>query len=99
MDCRVKPGNDADTWELKTPLRRLLWCHLVHLAGLQVDPDASDLVQVDAGDADEARLIRIVDRVDLAVLIDAGVAGLQPVLLLRRQLGVLGIAAVILAPP
>src|SRR5215213_11732662 len=80
-------------------LRRLLRRHLVDLTGLQVDADAVDVVEIDAGHAHEARLVRIIDRMDLAVLIDAGMAGLEPVFLFRRQLGVLGIGAVVLALP
>src|SRR4029079_5032451 len=59
-------------------LRRLLRRHLLHRAGLQVDADAVDLVEIDAGDAHEARFVRRVDRVNLAVLVDAGVAGFEP---------------------
>src|SRR3979409_1351112 len=81
------------------PLRRLLRRHLVHLARMQIDPDAADLVQVGASHAHEGRLFRIMDRVDLAVLVDAGVAGFESILLLGRKLGVLGILAVVLALP
>ena len=71
----------------------------LHFAGLQVEAHAMDAVEIGAGHADEAGVIGIVDRMDFAVLIDAGVAGRQPVFLRRLELGVLGIAAVVLALP
>src|SRR3569833_94570 len=71
-----------------TNLRRLLRRHLVHLAGLEIVALALDLVEVGAGDAHEAGIVRIVDRVDGAVLVDAGHAGLGPVFLDRLELGV-----------
>src|SRR5258706_10679136 len=94
----TSPAMTLNMWKREC-LRRLLRRHLVYLAGLQVDPDAIDLVQIGAGDAHEPRLVRIVDRVDLAVLVDAGVAGFEPVLLLGRKLGVAGVMAVVLALP
>src|SRR6185312_11417524 len=80
-------------------LRRLLRRHLVHFAGLQIDAHAIDLVEVGAGDAHEAGVVGIVDRVDGAVLVDAGHAGLEPVCLDRLELGVPGVAAVVLVLP
>src|SRR5262245_42214380 len=54
--------------------RRLLRRHLLHFAGLEVEADAVDLVQVRAGHADEARVVGIIDRMDFPILIDAGMA-------------------------
>src|SRR3569833_1148741 len=64
---------------------RLLRRHLVHLPGLQIDAHALDLVEVGAGDAHKARIVGIVDRVDGAVLVDAGHAGLAPIFLDRLE--------------
>src|ERR1041385_2321677 len=72
---------------------RLLRRHLVHLAGLQVEAHAMDLVEVGAGDANETRAVRIVDRMDRAVLVDAGLPGIEAVALRLLQLGVLLVAA------
>src|SRR6185295_7057651 len=72
---------------------RLLRRHLVHFAGIEVEAHAVDLVEVGAGDADEARAVRIVDRVDRAVLVDAGLPGIEPIALRLLQLGVLVVAA------
>ena len=79
--------------------RRLLCVHLLDRAGLQIDLDAVDLVEIGAGDADEARVVGIVDRVNGAVLVDAGFARREPVFLGRLELGVLGVLAVVLALP
>src|SRR5215470_17825560 len=80
-------------------LRRLLRRHLVHLAGLEVDADAVDLVEIGSGDTHEARMVGIVDGVDLAVLIDAGLARIEPVLLRWLEARMLGIGAIVLALP
>src|ERR1051325_261555 len=76
-------------------LRRLLRRHLLHHAGLQINADAVDLVEIGAGDADETRAIRVVDRMDRAVLVDAGLAGIEAVFLLRLELGVARIPAIV----
>src|SRR5262249_23500568 len=55
--------------------RRLLRRHLLDLAGSQIEAHAVDLVEVGAGHAHEAGMVGIVDRMDGAVLVDAGVAG------------------------
>ena len=69
---RLVPGhNDLDCGKL----RRLLRTDLLHRAGVQIDPDAGDLFEIGAGDADEARGFGIVDRVNGSVLVDAGMAG------------------------
>src|SRR5665213_1244659 len=70
----TSPAMTLNMWQREC-LRRLLRCHLMDFAGLQVDADAVDVVEIDAGHAHEARLVRIVDRMNLAVLVDAGVAG------------------------
>src|SRR5262245_5810029 len=44
-------------------------------------------------------MIGIIDGVDLAILVDAGLARVEPVLLRRLELGVFGIGAVVLALP
>src|SRR5580692_7625810 len=80
-------------------LRRLLGCHLVNLAARKIEAHARDPVQIGAGDAHEAGLVGIVDRVNGAVLIDAGVPGQQSILLDGIELGLGGIAAVVLALP
>ena len=72
---------------------------IADLAGLQVDLDAVDLVEIGAGDADKAGIIRIVDRMNGAVLVDAGLAWREPVLLDRLELGVLGVGPIVLALP
>src|SRR5207253_9963013 len=71
---------------MSTALRCLLWRHLMHRTGRKIEAHAFDLVEVGAGDADEARAIRIIDRVDRAILIDAGVAGGQAISLDLLQL-------------
>ena len=74
----------------------VIWCTL---PVFEIEAHAIDLVEIGAGHADEARVVGIVDRMDRAVLVDAGVAGQQAVLLDRLELGLLGIAAVVLALP
>src|SRR5580704_1308284 len=71
----------------------------MHFAGLQVEAHALDLIEIGPGDADEAGMIGIVDRMNLAVLIDAGFAGRQAVFLHRLELGMRFVAAVVLALP
>ena len=66
---------------------------MMHFAGRKVEAHALDVVEIGAGNADEARAIRIIDRVDLAILIDAGVAGLEAIPLCLFQLGVFSVAA------
>src|SRR5215467_8858154 len=80
-------------------LRRLLRRHLVHLAGLEVDADAVDLVEIGSGYTHEARMVGIVDGVDLAVLIDAGLARIEPVLLRWLEARMLGIGTILLPLP
>ena len=58
-----------------------------------------DMFEIDAGDADKPRLGRIVDRVDAAVLINPGLAGIEPIFLHRFEIGVAGRAAVLAALP
>src|SRR5690242_20355645 len=79
--------------------RRLLRRHLLHLARSQVEAHPLDLVEIGAGHADETRVVGIVDGVDLAVLVDAGMARKQPIFLHRLELGLAGIGAVTLALP
>src|SRR5580692_6527876 len=79
--------------------RRLLRRHLMHFAGLQVEAHPLDAIEIRASHANEARVIRIIDGMNFAVLIDAGVTRRQTVFFHRLKLGVLGIAAVILALP
>src|SRR3569833_2680838 len=71
-----------------TNLRRLLRRHLVHLAGLEIDAHALDLVEVGAGDAHEAGIVRIVKREEDTNQEEASQAGLEPVFLDRLELGV-----------
>src|SRR5260370_8561839 len=59
--------------------RRLLRRHLLHLARGEIEAHALDLVEVGPGHAHEAGIVGIVDRMDRAVLIDAGVSGQQGV--------------------
>src|ERR1700675_841124 len=79
--------------------RRLLRRHALDFAGLQVEARAMDAIEIGAGHADEAGIIGIVDRMDFAVLINSGVTGCQAVFLHRLELGVIVIAAVVLALP
>src|SRR5580658_9418303 len=79
--------------------RRLLRRHLMHFAGLQIEAHPIDAIEIRASHANEARVIRIIDGMNFAVLIDASVTRCQPVFFHRLELGVLGIAAVILAFP
>src|SRR3954454_4583916 len=72
---------------------RLLGRHPVHLAGGKVEAHALDAVEIGAGHPHEARLRRIVDRMNFAVLIDAGLAGIKPVFLDGFQFGLARIAA------
>src|SRR5208282_3443429 len=82
------------------PLSRgLLGRHAMHFAGLQIEAYAMDAVEIRPGHPDEAGMIGIVDRMNFAVLVDAGMAGHQAVFLYGLQLGVRWIAAVILALP
>ncbi len=80
-------------------LCRLLRCHLVHLAGIEVEAHAVDLVEIGSGDAHEAGLVRIVDGMDGTVLVDAGVPRQQAVFLDRLELGRIGSGASVLAGP
>src|SRR5215471_3447098 len=79
--------------------RRLLRRHLLDLARGEIEAHALDLVEVGAGHADEAGVVGIIDRMDGAVLIDAGVSRQQAILLDRLELGLFGIGAVVLALP
>src|SRR5215467_1301029 len=79
--------------------RRLLRRHLLDLARGEVEAHALDLVEVGAGDPDEAGVVGIIDRMDGAVLIDAGMSRQQAILLDRLELGLFGIGAVVLALP
>src|ERR1700688_4070250 len=79
--------------------RRLLRCHALDFAGLQVEAHAMDAIEIGPGHANEAGIIGIVDRMDFAVLINPGVTGGQAVFLHRLELGVIAIAAVVLALP
>src|ERR1700683_3226732 len=79
--------------------RRLPRRHLMHFAGLLVEADPIDAIKIRTGHANEARVIWIIDGMNFAVLIDAGVTGRQPIFFHRLELGMLGIAAVILALP
>jgi hypothetical protein len=42
-------------------IRRLLCVHFLDGAGLEINLDAVDLVEIGPGHADEARMVRIVD--------------------------------------
>src|SRR5207245_1939289 len=59
----------SHSWLCSKPSRRLLRGHLVHLAGLEINADAVDPVEIGAGHPHEARMIGIVDGVDLSVLV------------------------------
>ena len=95
----LRCSQEVDVRELDSKSCRLLWVHFLDGAGLDIDPDAVDLVEIGPGYADEARVVRIVNRVNGAILIDAGFAGREPVLLDRLELGVLGVCPVVLAFP
>src|SRR5262249_33387938 len=71
----------------------------MHLAGLEVDADALDLVEIGAGHAHEVRFVRVVDRVNLAVLVDAGLARIEAILFRRPELCMLRVGTVVLALP
>src|SRR5580704_17241916 len=71
----------------------------MHLAGFQVEAHAIDAIEVRAGYADKARVIRVIDGMDFAILVDASMARCEPVFFHRLEFGVFGIAAVILALP
>src|SRR6516164_10993368 len=92
--CLAPTANPADN-----ALRRLLRGHLVHVAGGKIEAHAPDLVEIGAGDADEARAVGIVDGMYGAVLIDARVSRREPILLYRRELGFCRIAAIVLPFP
>src|SRR6266571_8493071 len=77
--------------------RRLLRRHLLDLARGEIEAHALDLVEVGAGHPDEAGVVGIVDGMNGAVLIDAGVSRQQAILLDRLELGLCGIAAIVLA--
>src|SRR5215467_13692451 len=79
--------------------RRLLRRHLMHFSGGEVEAHALDLVEIGTGDAYEPGVIGVIDRVDLAVLIDAGMSGHQSILLGRPELGLVRLGAVVLALP
>ena len=70
---------------------RPLRVHFLDRAGLQIDLDAVDLVEIGPGHADEARVVGIVNRMNGAILVDAGFAGRKPVFLDWLELGVLGV--------
>src|SRR5258707_3331683 len=79
--------------------RRLLRRHLLHLARGEIEAHALDLVEVGPGHAHEAGIVGIVDRMDSAVLIDAGVSGQQAIFLDRLELGLFRVGVVVLALP
>src|SRR5262249_4207098 len=80
-------------------LLRLQRVHFPDRAGLQVDLDSVDLIEVGTGYAHEARMIRKIDRVNGTVLVDASIARREPVFLDHLELDVLGVFAVVLAFP
>src|SRR5215813_2444190 len=92
-------GKCVDRLRSAMTSRRLLRRHLLDLARGEIEAHALDLVEVGAGHPDEAGAVGIVDRMDGAVLIDAGVAGQQAILLDRLELGLAGIGAVVFALP
>src|SRR6516162_307923 len=88
----IRVGRFADS-------RRLLRRHLLDLARGEIEAHALDLVEVGARHPDEAGVVGIVDGMDGAVLVDAGVSRQQAILLDRLELGLCGIGAVVLALP
>src|SRR5262249_17741144 len=86
-------------WVATAGSRRLLRRHLMHFAGREIEAYAPDVVEVGAGDADEACVIGVVDRMDLAVLIGARVSEQKAVFLDRRTRGLVRSGAIIVALP
>ena len=95
----LRCSQEVDVREPDPNSRRLLCVHFFDNAGLEINPDAVDLVEISPGYADEARVVRIVNRVNGAVLIDSGFARREPVLFGRFELGVLGVCPVVLTFP
>ena len=48
----------------------------MHLAGFQVEAHAIDAIEIRAGYADKARVIRVIDGMDFAILVDASMAAI-----------------------
>src|SRR5215831_4278710 len=92
-------GKCVDRLRSAMTSRRLLRRHLLDLARGEIEAHALDLVEVGAGHPDEAGAVGIVDRMDGAVLIDAGVSRQQAILLDRLELGLFGIGAVVFVLP
>src|SRR5437763_12430154 len=65
----------------------------MHLAAGEVEAYTVDLVEIGSGDSDETRAVWVVDRVDRAILIDAGLTGIETIALQLFQLGVFVVAA------
>src|ERR1700683_5785210 len=68
-------------------------------AGLEVEAHAINFVEIGSGDADEARIVGVIDRMNLAILIDAGFAGGEAVFLHWLELGMRLVAAIVFALP
>src|SRR6202012_5959049 len=65
--------------------RGLVRRHLMHFAGLEVEAHARDVVEIGAGHAHKTRIVGIIDGMDLAVLVDAGMARLETIFLHRLE--------------
>src|SRR5262245_14505503 len=92
-------GTCVDRLRSAMTSRRLLRRHLLDLARGEIEAHALDLVEVGAGHADETGAVGIVDGMDGAVLVDAGVSRQQAILLDRFELGLPRTGAVVLALP
>jgi hypothetical protein len=57
----LRGSQDVDLRELSSKSGRLLCVHFLDGAGLEIDLDAVNLVEIGPGHADEARMVRIVD--------------------------------------
>lgn len=84
--------SEHDVIDRGSKSRRLLCVHFLDGASLEIDLDALDLVEIGPSHPDETRVVRIVNRVDGAVLVDAGFAWREPVLLIGLSLACLGFA-------
>src|SRR5215469_3061474 len=77
------------------PSCRSLRSHLRDLPGLKVEHAPGNLVEIGSGYADENRFVRIVDRVNHPVLVDAGMAWRKPVSLPGLEATFRRIAAIV----
>src|SRR5512145_1458695 len=92
---RVFWATSASIRAARAGLGCLLWPHPLDRPGRRIERVPVDPVEVGAGDSDEPRLLRVVDRVDRARRVDADLPGVEAVLAGHLELGVRRVGAVV----